>query len=512
MIGVARATARRVVRSELRADPARPLRDRRPSRHARSREGPRRAGEGDPVAERIDEFERAIDRRKRSSRRFARSPSRRRPESRRAAPRPDRLPPGRAQRGDARRGAPVPELFLVYLNRLTDLLFTLARLANHHDGRGRPDVVDRVTGAGSPGRRHAAGDYPVHRATPGMLDRLAGRSPSDSCPAPVVVITDRNVARAVAHRSKCPSWWSHPAKAQDPAALGRPDRSLLDLGLGRDGALVAVGGGVVGDLAGFVAATFLRGIPVLQVPTSLLAMVDASVGGKTGVNTRHGKTWWRVPSSGRGGDRPGRDGHPPAGCIRGGPDGGGQTRPGWPMRPITTGSTERPRRSSTGTPTSIAALVDGASRSRPRMVAEDEREDGARAVLNAGHTVGHALERAASTGSPTESGRRPAWWSRRCWPKSARPRPGRSRRRSDRGRLQRLGWRATMPGAEADRGPPRGDAARQEVPLGRGDPARPAPAPQGRSPASPPDSGPSRPSEETLAALGRARELLGTAP
>ena len=64
---------------------------------------------------------------------------------------------------------------------------------------------------------------------------------------------------------------------------------LLDAGFGRDSAILALGGGVVGDLAGFVAATYLRGIPFVQVPTSLLAMIDASIGGKTGVDTRAGK-------------------------------------------------------------------------------------------------------------------------------------------------------------------------------------------------------------------------------
>lgn len=64
---------------------------------------------------------------------------------------------------------------------------------------------------------------------------------------------------------------------------------LLAEGAGRDSAIVALGGGVVGDLAGFVAATYMRGIPVIQVPTSLLAMVDASIGGKTGVDTPKGK-------------------------------------------------------------------------------------------------------------------------------------------------------------------------------------------------------------------------------
>src|SRR5678810_1274248 len=64
---------------------------------------------------------------------------------------------------------------------------------------------------------------------------------------------------------------------------------LLAAGFGRDSLIVALGGGVVGDVAGFVAATYMRGIPYIQVPTTLLAMVDASIGGKTGVDTPAGK-------------------------------------------------------------------------------------------------------------------------------------------------------------------------------------------------------------------------------
>ena len=72
------------------------------------------------------------------------------------------------------------------------------------------------------------------------------------------------------------------------AAADLQDR-LLEQGISRDGWIVTVGGGVVGDLGGFVAATLFRGLPYVQVPTSLLAMVDSSVGGKTGVDTPHGK-------------------------------------------------------------------------------------------------------------------------------------------------------------------------------------------------------------------------------
>ena len=66
--------------------------------------------------------------------------------------------------------------------------------------------------------------------------------------------------------------------------------AMASLALGRDCVVVALGGGVVGDLAGFVAATYMRGVPVVQVPTTLLSMVDSSVGGKTGVNLAAGKT------------------------------------------------------------------------------------------------------------------------------------------------------------------------------------------------------------------------------
>ena len=67
------------------------------------------------------------------------------------------------------------------------------------------------------------------------------------------------------------------------------ENQMLELGLGRDTLLLAMGGGVITDLAGFVAATYARGIPFISIPTTLLAMVDASIGGKTGVNTPFGK-------------------------------------------------------------------------------------------------------------------------------------------------------------------------------------------------------------------------------
>jgi 3-dehydroquinate synthase len=168
---------------------------------------------------------------------------------------------------------------------------------------------------------------------------------------------------------------------------------MLSAGFGRDTAIVAIGGGVVGDVAGFVAATYLRGIPYVQVPTSLLAMVDASVGGKVGVDTPHGKNLIGAF-------------HPPAMVLadpltllsltereyRGGlaetvkhgliADLGYFEWMESASRPI--GSREQ---------TAVTRLVRRSIEIKAAVVSEDEREAGRRAILNAGHTVAHALER-----------------------------------------------------------------------------------------------------------------------
>jgi 3-dehydroquinate synthase len=109
-----------------------------------------------------------------------------------------------------------------------------------------------------------------------------------------VVITDQRIeplygARVTAELEAAghdPLLLTHPCgdDAKSLASLGRLYDAALADGIERDDAVVALGGGVVGDLAGFFAATFLRGLPVVQVPTSLVAMVTASVGGKVGVN------------------------------------------------------------------------------------------------------------------------------------------------------------------------------------------------------------------------------------
>ena len=170
---------------------------------------------------------------------------------------------------------------------------------------------------------------------------------------------------------------------------------LLEAGLGRDAAVVAVGGGVTGDLAGFVAATFLRGVPVVQIPTSLVAMVDASVGGKTGVDVRAGKNLVGAF-------------HPPRAVLV-----DPETVATLPVPERAEGLAEavkhgavadeeyfenlvgRSERLLSGDPEAVRSAVLRSVQIKAAIVSEDEREEGVRQILNFGHTYGHALEAAS---------------------------------------------------------------------------------------------------------------------
>jgi 3-dehydroquinate synthase len=171
--------------------------------------------------------------------------------------------------------------------------------------------------------------------------------------------------------------------------------ALLDAGIRRDGVVVAIGGGVTGDLAGFVAATYLRGIPVVQVPTSLVAMIDASVGGKTGVDVSTGKNLVGAF-------------HPPRVVIA-----DPETIATLPETERAQGLAEALKHGAVFDRSYFERLADEADmllaaepaatysavlRSvelKARVVGEDEREMGLRQVLNFGHTLGHALEAAS---------------------------------------------------------------------------------------------------------------------
>lgn len=105
-----------------------------------------------------------------------------------------------------------------------------------------------------------------------------------------VIITDNIVGKLYGPMFAYPQiWFSAGEKNKTRATKERIEDELLSLNYGSDALIVALGGGVVSDLAGFVAATFCRGVRFMIIPTTLMGMVDASLGGKTGVNTQHGK-------------------------------------------------------------------------------------------------------------------------------------------------------------------------------------------------------------------------------
>jgi 3-dehydroquinate synthase len=167
---------------------------------------------------------------------------------------------------------------------------------------------------------------------------------------------------------------------------------LLAAGCGRDTTVVALGGGVVGDLAGFVAATFMRGVPVVQCPTSLLAMIDASVGGKTGVDTAAGKNLVGAF-------------HPPAVVLA-----DVEILNTLPRSHRRAGLAEAIKHGVIADAAyfarideSLPALVNGDAEATLALIARsveikadvvraDEHEHGIRKTLNFGHTLGHAIE------------------------------------------------------------------------------------------------------------------------
>lgn len=174
---------------------------------------------------------------------------------------------------------------------------------------------------------------------------------------------------------------------------------LAAIPLGRSDAIVALGGGVVGDLAGFAAATWNRGVAVVQLPTTLLAQVDAAVGGKTAVNLPEGKNLVGAF-------------HQPAVVIA-----DTATLTTLPPRERRAGLGEaakygfthdtalldlleaRPDDAVAGTGEVVTEVVRRGVAVKARIVAADERETGERALLNYGHTFGHAIEAASGYGT-----------------------------------------------------------------------------------------------------------------
>ncbi|MGE5148733.1 MAG: 3-dehydroquinate synthase [Rhodospirillaceae bacterium] len=175
--------------------------------------------------------------------------------------------------------------------------------------------------------------------------------------------------------------------------------ALLAARLGRDGAVVALGGGVIGDLAGFAAAVYQRGVDFLQVPTTLLAQVDSSVGGKTAINHARGKNMIGAF-------------HQPRAVIA-----DVAALDTLPERELRAGLAEVIKHGAALDAAFLAwleenlarllarerpALVHAVRRScelKAAIVAQDERESGSRALLNFGHTFAHAIETASGYGA-----------------------------------------------------------------------------------------------------------------
>ncbi len=173
---------------------------------------------------------------------------------------------------------------------------------------------------------------------------------------------------------------------------------MLAHGFGRDCTVVALGGGVIGDLAGFVAATYQRGVAFVQVPTTLLAMVDSSVGGKTGVNHPRGKNMIGAF-------------HQPQAVVA-----DLSVLDTLPEREMRAGMAEVIKYALLGDyeflewlethleaalnrdSHALTTLIERCCRNKAAIVAADEREAGERALLNLGHTFGHAIEAARGYG------------------------------------------------------------------------------------------------------------------
>lgn len=230
-------------------------------------------------------------------------------------------------------------------------------------------------------------------ALPRLLDGLRGRRFAVVSNRRVWSLHGRAVERGLGRlgpltRVLIPDGERHKSRA----TLALVQDALVDAGLGRDGVVVAFGGGVIGDLAGFAAATYMRGIDFVQIPTTLLAMVDSSVGGKVGVNHPRAKNLLGAF-------------HQPRAVVA-----DPAVLATLPPRELRSGAYEILKCGILGDRALFRAMADapqglagwertaqeraitGAIALKAEVVRKDEREGGLRRVLNLGHTIGHALE------------------------------------------------------------------------------------------------------------------------
>ncbi len=255
----------------------------------------------------------------------------------------------------------------------------------------------------------ALGDRSYDIAIGAGLLGQAGRLTAQNLPnARVAIVTDSNVAQhhlaplEIALAPDCTHLGSIVLPAGEATKsfyeLERLCGKFLDLGLERGDAVLALGGGVVGDLSGFAAGILRRGIGVVQVPTTLLAQVDSAIGGKTGINTKHGKNLIGAF-------------HQPALVLA-----DTSVLDTLDERQLRAGYAEVIKYGLLGDADFFAWLeghghealegsgearlraVETSCRAKAAIVAADEREGGDRALLNLGHTFAHALEAASGYG------------------------------------------------------------------------------------------------------------------
>jgi shikimate kinase/3-dehydroquinate synthase len=286
-----------------------------------------------------------------------------------------------------------------------------AQLRVRVDGLSADDVADRIDTAVQGAISVATANRYLVRVGGGIVDRVAEHVPVTA--HRVALIVDEAVAPladAIAVRLRR----DHLAatviplqggeRAKQWAVAGAILDRCSDAGLDRDDCIIAVGGGSIGDVAGLVAATYLRGVAWLVVPTTLLAMVDSAVGGKTAVNLRRGKNlagvFWqpRAVLCDPGvlttlSDRSFRSAF--AEIVKSSMVAGGAL-PGLVDQRITAALARDPE--------ALCDLVRGCCALKAGVVAGDEREAGRRAILNYGHTVGHAVEALTGLGTGLDHG------------------------------------------------------------------------------------------------------------
>jgi 3-dehydroquinate synthase len=244
--------------------------------------------------------------------------------------------------------------------------------------------------------RSAAGAYPVVIASGSSL-AIAAALDEAGLPARRLIVSSPTVWRFHGERLRAASadeaiLIPDGERFKHLGTVSRIYDALIRAAADRATTLIAAGGGVVGDTAGFAAATYLRGIPVVQVPTTLLAQVDSAIGGKVGVNHPLGKNLVGAF-------------HPPRAVIVD-PDLLGtlprrEFRAGLyevvkygviASRPLFETVAESLKALFARAPQALVPVIAECCRIKAAVVAEDEREAGPRRALNFGHTAGHALE------------------------------------------------------------------------------------------------------------------------